>query len=295
MTKPEGTDRALVIRWGAYGDLLIALPFLEEMSRRYKFLQLETGPRGLELLDCHPAFQFQYGKISSFDVSKYMDGVKDNSLNIGLIRWGALEESGHWDRIVNLWRTLEVECIAEEWQPEFFWPRERRRLHFGGRVFVERPFILGEIPIPPDLRMGTIFFPVEVALWMPHWRLKHQDTFNVVIVVAGSTCQKVPFGLKELAKRIMDEIPEARFFLLGTKGSGWMPTPFNMEDLQFDFGKGNVCKMVGRTPYMQAMAMVKMADYVIGPVSSLLHAAGTFGTPKSMICCLLYTSDAADE
>ena len=279
-------SQALVIRMGAYGDLLVALPLIEELKRRYDYLHLETGDRGKELLRCHPAVR----KISTFDPMAYSDGKDDTPFAMTQLRWKTLLDTGGWDFAVNLWRTLEVECIAEEWQEEFFWPRERRQAHFGVRPFVEAPFVRAKVLPPDEFRMGTIFFPEEVRLWMPAWKAKHRDTFNVVIVVAGSTCQKLPFGLKELAQRISNEYPSARFFLLGTKSSGWMPEKIDMTELQFDFDKKNVCKLVGQTPYMQALAMVKMADYVIGPVSSLLHAAGTFGTPKSMICtdCSVY-------
>jgi hypothetical protein len=55
-------------------------------------------------------------------------------------------------------------------------------------------------------------------------------------------------------------------------------------DLQFDFGEKNVARLVDQTEYHRALAMVKMADYVIGPISSLMHAGGLFGTPKTTIC-----------
>jgi len=271
------TTRALVIRYGAYGDLLVALPFIEEMKRRFDYTQLETGDRGYELLGCHPALT----TISVFNPAVL---GKDKATDAANVRVSGLVDGGSWDYTINLWQTLEVACIAEEWQEEFFWPRERRQAHFGNKVFVEQPFIKAGIPIPKEFRSGTIYFDTQTILWMQRWKQIHANSFNVVIVVSGSTCQKVPMGLKDVARRITDEYPDAKIFLVGDKPSGWMPTPIDPKDLQFDFGKKNVCKMVGKTPYMQAMAMVKMADYVIGPVSSLLHGAGIFGTPKTMIC-----------
>jgi hypothetical protein len=225
--------------------------------------------------------------LSSFNPAMY---GAENSAKIANIRTRGLIHGGQWDLAVNLWRTLEHECIAEEDQEEFYWPREKRQAHFGSRVFVEQPYIRAGVPLPREFRMGTYYFDTQTMLWMRGWRETHEKTFNVVMVVSGSTCQKVPQGFKELAKRIVDEYPDARIFLIGDKPSGWMPNPIDPSDLQFDFGNKNVCKMVGKTPYVQALAMVKMADYVIGPVSSLLHGAGLFGTPKTMICtdCSVY-------
>ena len=200
--------RALVIRYGAYGDLLVALPFLEELKRRYDYTHLETGDRGKELLQPHPAIT----TITTFD-PKILG--KDNATNTANLRVGGLYTGGSWDYVINLWHTLEVDCIAEDWQEEFFWPRERRQAYFGNRVFVERPFIKAGIPIPKEFRSGTLYFDPQTATWMEWWRKKHAKTFNIVIVVSGSTCQKVPFGLKEVAKRITDEYPDARIYLVG--------------------------------------------------------------------------------
>jgi len=275
--------KALVVRYGAYGDILIALPLIEELKRRYDYVQLETGSRGKELLFNHTALN----TVSSFDPNVF---GPDNAVMAANIRVNGLVHGGQWDKVVNLWRTLEHECIAEEGQEEFYWPREKRQAHFGGRAFVDQPFIKAGLQIPAEMRSGTMYFDTATMLWMRGWREQHADTFNVVIVVSGSTCQKVPQGLKDVARRIVDEYPDARIFLVGDKPSGWMPTPIDPKDLQFDFGNKNVCKLVGKTPYSQALALTKLADYVIGPVSSLLHGAGLFGTPKTMICtdCSVY-------
>jgi len=105
--------RALVVRYGAYGDLLVALPLIEELKRRSEFVQLETGDRGWELLAGHSAL----ATITQF--SPWSFGA-DNSVTIANIRMNALVQGGHWDLVVNLWRTLEHECIAEEDQEEFY-------------------------------------------------------------------------------------------------------------------------------------------------------------------------------
>ena len=171
--------RSLVIRQCAYGDALIMLPFLEEMKRRFQTVHLDTGERAKELLSCHPAIK----TISTWDATPYIDGEDKFIYPATQIRWRSLAEAGTWDFMVNLWRTLEVECIAEDWQEEFYWPRERRQEHFGNRVFVEAPFNRAKIPMPPEFRMGTIFFPAEVALWMKYWTERHCDSFNIAFVV----------------------------------------------------------------------------------------------------------------
>ena len=94
-----------MVRYGAYGDLLVALPLIEELKRRYDQVQLETGSRGKELLFNHTALN----RISSFDPHSF---GSDNEITTANIRVNGLIHGGNWDFAVNLWRTLEHECIA---------------------------------------------------------------------------------------------------------------------------------------------------------------------------------------
>lgn len=259
--------RCLTIRWGAYGDLLYCLPTLEALKREYGYLHLETGSRGKMLFAHHPAFD----RISEFDVGKYP--VAEH-MKVAELRWKALEDAG-WDKVVNFWRCLEVSCIAEEGQEEFFYPRERRKEIFSGRNFYETHFRKAGLPIPEPFDCGTFHFDDATAFWMEKWKKDHGDTFSVAIALCGSTGQKVPFYMKELAREIIDSFPGTNIYLVGNKEA---------QSQEFTFGEKNVCHTSGTWSYLQSLALMKLVDYVIGPETSLLVGAGMFGTPKSMIC-----------
>lgn len=267
--------RYLAIRWGAYGDLIYCLPALEALRKECDYLHLETGDRGRVLFEHHPAFD----RITTFDLSKY---GKETQGEVAKVRWDTLGEVA-WDKSVNFWRCLEVSCIAEEWQEAFFLPRERRREFFGGKNFYDTHFEAAKLAVPEPFDTGTIYFGEETLYWMEHWRKRHGDRFMVAIALAGSTSQKVPMYMKELAQEIKAAYPDTLFVLLGDKQG---------KKLEFTFGEKNVCQSSGEWPYMQSLSMVKMADYVIGPETSLLVGAGLFGTPKSMICTSCSVSQA---
>jgi ADP-heptose:LPS heptosyltransferase len=256
----------LVIRWGAYGDLLFTLPLFEHLKRKYGYLHLETTKQGKELFRDNPTFD----AITSFDI---FDFPEHERTGVSFLRWSAMENCD-WEHTINTWRSLEYLCAVEEYQPEYSWPREKRRAKFD-IPYHEGPWIVAKETIPEPFDCGTFHFSPDNVWWMKSWKERHRDEFIIAMPMGGSTHQKQPVGLKEVAREILDTYPTAKIFLLGdAKG----------RDREFAFGDGRVCQMCGTASILHAIAITKMADYVIGAESSLTVAAGMFGTPKTAIC-----------
>ena len=260
--------RYLVIRWGAWGDILYALPTIEALRKECDYLHFETGSRGEILLRHHPAFS----RITTYDVSQC---PSEKWTDVALGRWKDLEESESWGKAVNFYHCIEVDGIAEEWQQEFFYPRERRRNIYGSRNFYEAHFERAGIPIPDPFDCVTVYFPDDVMEWREEWERRHSGKFVVAIALNGSTAQKFPQYWKALVEEISGSFQDVSFVLLGD-GAG--------EALRFTLSRGNVLFTAGTWPYMQSLMMMQMADYAIGPETGLMVGAGLFGTPKSMIC-----------
>ncbi len=256
----------LAIRWGAYGDLLFALPVFEYLKKKHGYLHLETTQQGKELFQHHPAFD----AITAFNIFEFPENERTG---VSFLRWSAMENCS-WDRTVNLWRTLEGMCAVEEHQPEYGWPREKRRKLFN-IAYHDAPWIkIGE-PIPAPFDCGSIYFPDDVLWWMKSWKMRHKDDFVIAMGVKGTTQQKQPEGLKELAREILDKYPTAKIWLLGDdKGKA----------REFTFGDGRVCHTCGTMSLLHSFGVVKMADFMIGAESCLTVAAGLFGTPKTALC-----------
>lgn len=264
--------RCLAIRWGAFGDLLYALPALERLKKMYGYLHLETTSRGHEIFRHSPTFD----RISSVDLmlwdAKEWGRVAD-------LRWNLLHNEMDWDYAVNFWHCLESSCIVEEHEVGWHWERERRQKEFAGKNFYDEHFKrIGLTPPPPEeFDCGTISFDEDTAEWMRYFKYKYRDRFIVGMPLAGSTGQKCPHDvLYQIAHRIEEEIPEVLLVQLGAK-----------QEVEFQFklkNQGNVIHGANVYPYLQSAAICKVADYVVGPETSLLVFAGTFGTPKSMLC-----------
>ena len=270
--------KCLAIRMCAFGDALYALPVLEILAKEYGYLHFETGDRGKVLFQNHPAFS----KITTFDVLKYKPKKR---MEMAELRWKTLVDGNDWDMVVNFIESIEVSCIADEWQEEYHLPREHRRKIFGDKNFYDSHFIKAGLPIPEPFDCGTVYFSEGELSWMEKWRQKHSGEFVVAFALNGSTSQKFPMYFKKLAQEIKSAYSDTRFVLLGDKRG---------QQMEFTLDDKSVLQTAGKWPYMQSLAMTKMADYVIGPETGLLVGAGLFGTPKSMICtsCSPYQATA---
>jgi len=267
-------SRCLAIRWGTYGDMMYALPALEQLKQDYGYLHLETTSRGHELLQYHPAFdRISYAPLEKFPANEW-DKLAES-------RWGLLQHELDWDRSVNFWRCLEYSCIPEEHQEAWHWEREKRREAFGSKNFYDEhwkrayPEIDGSVK--PQQSCGTMWFNDDTAEWMRYFKYKYRDRFIIAMPIAGSTGQKCPTDvLRIIGERLEELYPEILLVQLGWR-----------EEAHFQFplvGKERVIHAAHQYPYLQSLAVCKIADYVVGPETSLLVGAGLFGTPKSMLC-----------
>lgn len=250
---------------------MYALPVLERLKADYGYLHLETTGRGKELLQHHPAFD----RISAAPLDQLASSEWDK---LAEARWGILQHELDWDRSVNFWRCLEFSCIPEEHQEAWHWERERRREAFGTKNFYDEHWNRAYPGnLPEERGCGTMWFDEDTAEWMRYFRHKYRDRFIVAMPLAGSTGQKCPHDVLQItAKRLEKMYPEILLMQLGWR-----------EEEQFQFeleGKGNTVWAAHKYPYLQSLAVCKVADFVVGPETSLLVGAGLFGTPKSMLC-----------
>lgn len=262
---PGKKPRLLLIAYRAFGDWLYSVPILPHLFERYE-VYLETNLKVYQLVHDDPRF----ADISVFAYEKY---APETWPELFEKRWKACEEKWKPDRILNLNGTLEVTCVALQWQKEFTLPWEERRAHFGKRSFVDAVFERAEIPVPTDPKLDEVYFHPHEIDFVARWRVKHSQHFVVILPIAGSTAQKVFHNYLDVTTEILNRYPEAVVYMAGDAACGLLvpqhPRVFNM---------------AGNNPIKQSILMTKYADMVIGPETSLLVAAGLWGTPKIMFC-----------
>lgn len=260
MSKPK----LLLIGYRAFGDWAYTVPVLPYLFDKYD-VHLEVNLKGYGLFHNDPRF---IGK-TVFHFEKYP--VEDHH-RLSEERWKHLEETLKPDKVINLWRTLETECIAERYQEIFHKPVADRQAHFGGKNFYEAIFERCEIPMPEELDTTGFYYDEAEIAWAEQWREEHRDDFLVMLPISGSCMHKVYMDLPRLANDILDLYPNAMLYFTG-------------DDEGFTLPKNRrIRNAIGKAPIKQIFLMTKYADLVIGGETGTLVAAGMWGTPKIMFC-----------
>lgn len=261
MSTPK--PKLLLIAYRAWGDFLYTCPILPYLTEKYD-VYFETNTKGYLLFMDDPRFkQVAYFK----DVHSCPLEERDA---IFKARWDKLREQVKPDLEINLNGSLELECIAEDFQKEFWLPVGERRAMFGQHGFYDAVFKRCGID-PKDIKtLNGMHFDEEQIKHVEAWREKHKDKFVVILPIAGSTAQKVVHNFKEIALAILDKYEDALIYLAGDETCR-----------AHVFEHPRVKTMIGEdvTP-KQAVHMAGYADMVIGPETFLLAAAGMWGTPK---------------
>ena len=261
--------KSMILRYGAYGDLIYLLPLIDRMKADGKDLYLHTGIRGLDVFQADPRFQ----SILACNPATAEDWQEVINKDI---------ETVNPDEIVNLTDTMEGTLIPGREQPSFHWPVEKRRKVTQGESFYS--FGLKVAGYSRGEGCGTVAFTEEELTWADRWRETYRDEFLVMMPVSGSNAQKRFPIAKELGREILFRYPDAILYLTGGP---------NEKHRSFSFGDHRVYPAFD-TSFRQVLLMTRYADYVVGPETGLLAAAGMWGTPKTMLCTSSSVFQATD-
>lgn len=269
---------AFVTRWGAYGDMFYCLPALELLKRDYGYLHFETGPQGAIVFGGNDTFD----RISIIDPKLMATLDAEKRALVYHTRKEGMESTG-WDKFLDFWRCLEVSCIAEMHQRDFFMEREFRQQKYGTKNFYDEHLVRAGYKPGENCEdnVGTFQFHPREVDWIEQFRNKvYKDRFVVTFALCGSTGQKVPQRWEELAGMIQDKHPDTLFCFIGDRESEQL-IPRNVK---------SYVSGVKAWDYRRAVCAVRCSDYVVGPETSMLVAAGCFGIPKTMIAtaCNVY-------
>lgn len=270
--------KLLVVRYGAYGDWIYTVPILPYLFSRYDVV-LECSPKVGMLAYNDPGFE----KVECFDWAKEIKVTKNMSrLDVvkacGPIfdkRTKYLVDTYKPDEILNLNGSLETVCIPESFQEEFHLPIEERRKLFLKDSFYDAIFKRATIPVPQMMKLDCLYYSKKELDWGKSWREKNKEKFIIILAVAGSTFPKVFHGFKDYITAVLDKYPDVEFYLTGDEQvKKILPKHPRVKDACFN------------APMKQIFLMTKYADYVVGPETGVVAAAGMWGTPKTMMCTM---------
>jgi ADP-heptose:LPS heptosyltransferase len=269
--KISNKKKALVVRYGGYGDGIIASPVFKRLKEDGYEVTLNTTSRMMAGIQNNP--NIDHIMLQEDDV---------------IPRWHLGE---YWDeigkgfnKVVNLSETLEVKFLTihrtrEQNFPNspgyldyrkyyYYYPQEMRRevcgkdnyydyvLQVAGYNDVERP-------------RGELYFDYREEAFCQKFRERFKNYFLIMWSLSGSSMHKAWFKAEETAIRLLSKHKDMVILTVGDyacKLIEWRhPQSFSMID---EWG------------IRASMLMTKYVDLVIAPETGILNAAGCFDTPK---------------
>jgi len=261
-----------IIRYGGYGDHIFMSATFPFLCKQHDGVNLEVNMSGLELFVNDPRFDY----VSAFDLSHCSEAEQVEGY---VARWKKIEKDCEKNgrRFINFWSSLENSCLLYEFNEDVNLPVEERRSKYNGNYY-GKAFEVAELEIPDGwIHENTLHFTESETALMERWRKRNEDYFCLLMVLGGSSRQKVFLWMQDFSKKLIDTYPKMKIYLMG--GPELANDVWQYERI---FSLVNGASNVSLN-YKQAILLTKYADYVVGGETGLLISAGMMGTPKSCL------------
>lgn len=255
METKESKPKAVVIRWGAFGDAVQITPVFRLLKRDGYEVHFHCTTRGEQVTRYNPHIDKW---ILWPDPSPWWKCVKE---------WRELYYK--YDRYVNLTGTIENTLLLFPKQSEYHLPKDIRhqRCNINYMDATLKNAGYGHIT---GLNGELFFHPDEDAMakkWMKRNGL--WDKWVILWSLSGTAFHKVYPWAEYVAKRFLDKHKDVAIITVGDKAC---------EALEWKHER--TLSMSGRLSWRKAMILTKMTDCVIGTETGILNAAGCYATPK---------------
>lgn len=247
---PLEQKRCTVIRYGGFGDALVAASTFPHLKTQGYHLTVITSDKGEEALRHDPHID----RLIAQDIKH---------LPYGELRecWNYLR--GRCDKFVNFSETFEGMLLTNPVRPNFWWPHAMRQKYLD-LPYLELAHDVAQVP--QDYRQA--FYPTETeTLLASSWAAVRRPL--AVVAASGSGVNKFWPGIFELAWRLAEAGVHVAVVADLRGGS---------------FVAHERIHVIGETwPVREAYALAQSADLVIGPETGLLNAVAMEAVPKIVL------------
>lgn len=250
--KPEKT--CAVVRYGAFGDLMMAASLFPALKAQGYHVTLYTVPNGYEVVKHDP------------NVDRFIIQDTDQVPNQYLGAYWDHIASKH-DKFVNLSESVEGAWLPCPGHREHKWPQNLRHKYLN-QNYLEFTHELAGVPYKPAVK----FYATESEKeWARKERAKMGD-FVVLWSLAGSSVHKSWPHLDAVIAALMLNHRNVHVVLVGDElcqmlEAGWEKEP-------------RVHLRSGKWSIRESMAFTAQADLVVGCETGLLNAASFSDVPK---------------
>lgn len=264
--------KLLIFRSGAYGDCIIITPVLRYLHSKGHELYVQTGKRGMEVLQNNPYVRRLIQHKEETPIEKLAENIEYVRRKMGC------------EKVIDFSESLEVSLSQHPRSPNYKLPKQERFERFN-RNFYEYSFehmyrIFPEsrqITVVPDSHVIKPFYQPELFYKDHEIRdaeshLK-KDSFNILIGMSGSGTHKAWPWIEDFCTGICGKYPELYLITVGDEKC-------KLIEPQHE----RILNLSGKISMRQAMSITGLVDLVISPDTGIIHASGCYSTPK--ICLL---------
>lgn len=247
------TKKAIVIRYGGFGDVAIATPVYRLLKAQGYHVSANITPDGIAVLENNPYVDEMLVQDRDIVPNQMLDDL-------------FAEYAKKYDRVVNLCESIEKTLLFEKKHPEYSLTKEERH-EIANVNYSDRTMEMAGFPdrgLRPELYISE---GEDVLCRM--FKKKHEGTFNILVQLSGSSWHKLTPWAEDVIDEIVETMPDAKVFLTGGENVriiGW-------EDKR-------VLNRIGMWTMRQTAIITKYMDLVLSPETGVLNCAGAFSTPK---------------
>jgi ADP-heptose:LPS heptosyltransferase/predicted SAM-dependent methyltransferase len=255
--------RALVCRFGAFGDLMQASSVFAGLKKQGYEVTLMCQRPGCDVVMHDP------------NIDHFMILDRDQVPNGNLMdfwEWQAKK----YDKFVNLSESVEGTLLAMmERTPRWWTPIIRHEMM--NKNYVEFQHKLAGLPHEPEVH----FYPTpEEKEWARTTRAGMKGKHLVMWALAGSSIHKVWAGMDNVIAAILLEFKDTDIVLVGGPESVMLEAGWEKES--------RVHRTSGKWTIRQTLAFLSQVDIVVGPETGVLNAAAQMDVWK--ICLLSHST-----
>ena len=246
--------KILIIRQGAFGDMLVITPVIRYLKSQGNEIHVLTSERGLEVLKNNPHIDHLH-----FIESKERS---DEELHKDWKEW---EDKIKPDQTINFTESIEVNISLHPRSPRYNWTKAERR-EACDKNFYEEMFRWAKLDISDNLNPEMFYDDSEIEEAKKYIK---QDKFNILVVLSGSGKNKAYPWMGSVMGECLQKLEDIHFITVGDE----------MCQLLEIEGK-DVTNLAGKIPIRISMALTGLVDLVVSPDTGVLHASGQYDTPK---------------
>ena len=266
---PDGRKRALVIRYGAIGDQIVAASVLPGLKAQGYHITYNTTPDAQQIVLHDP------------HIDEFLIQDKDYVPNAALgAYWASLAE--RYDLVVNLCESIEGALLKLPGRLDHLYSDSARRRMYGTVNYLERTHDIAGVPYDFAQR----FYPTADER---KWAIALRKTINAPVVawaIAGSSQHKI-YPYTDIVVRWLLDQTSAHVFLLGDAKEGKQLQSAILQGLG-EHDAFRLHPVAGLWEIRKVLTFVQHCDVVVGPETGVLN-----GVAMESVAKVIYLSHSS--